>query len=100
MKNESMISNHSKGSARSFTKVLQPQLYTFFLKDTDNDEDFNEFDMDKYKSFNSERLSSRNNYFFKPKMNSKKLFEEPKFLLSLERKKIKIINGINQRTAL
>jgi hypothetical protein len=31
---------------------------------------------------------------WKPTIPSKKLFEEPKFFLSLERKKFRIINGI------
>lgn len=31
---------------------------------------------------------------WRPKLPSKKLFEDPKFLLSIERKKVRVINGL------
>jgi hypothetical protein len=43
----------------------------------------------------SQRLE--NNKCFKPKLNFKKMMEEPKFFLSVERKKIKVINGLGHK---
>lgn len=40
---------------------------------------------------------SEGSHFFRPTMHSKRLIEQPKFLLSVERKKIKSISGITQR---
>jgi len=53
--------------------------------------------MSDYRSFHSQRLDIKNSYYFKPTIQFKKMIEEPKFLLSVERKKIKVMNGVTQR---
>lgn len=44
-------------------------------------------------------MESKHNQSFRPTINFKKLNDEPKFRLSLEKKKTKVMNGMGQKAS-
>ena len=85
MNNDSHLSNFSS----STILAVAPHTYDFEFKAPDKvgSARFN-------KSMTVKVGPLREQITWKPKIPSKKLFEEPKFLLSLERKKVRVINGL------
>lgn len=81
-------------------KPLRPLIFNFFVSDRPeaNQQTLEDID-NSYRSFQSQRLEHRNNHYFRPTINPKKLNEEPRFRLSLEKKRSKAINGIAQKAS-
>ena len=66
------------------------RLYEFQLYS----EQLTKYHIEKEKAIINKAESFRQNYIWKPKMPSKRLFEDPKFLLSMERKKVRVLAGL------
>ena len=86
-------------SKTASVKPIRPLIYNFFVSERPDDQ---EQTIEKprtptYRSFYSQEVGGGKTQYFKPTINFKKITEEPKFLLSVERKKIRNINGINQK---
>ena len=58
--------------------------------------DFQVIDGPQFKSFHIQS-NNRVNTYFKPTLHNKKIMEEPKLYLSMERKKIKTANAVARR---
>lgn len=84
----------------SVIKTLRPLIFNFFISDRPehNQQTLEDLDVG-YRSFHSQRLEHHNNHYFRPTITCKKLNEEPKFRLSLEKKRTKAISGITQKAA-
>jgi hypothetical protein len=80
-------------------KPLKPLVFNFFVSDRPAASQLIIDDKDLcYRSFHSQRIEQKNS-FFKPTINFKKLVDEPKFRLSLEKKKTKVMNGMGQKAS-
>jgi hypothetical protein len=82
-------------------RPLRPLIYNFFVSERPENlqQTLDELESINYRSFHSSKIESKAGQSFKPTLQFKKLVDEPKFLLSVERKKIKIMQGINQRAS-
>jgi hypothetical protein len=81
-------------------KPLRPLIFNFFVSDRPEASQQTLEDIDiSYRSFQSQRLDHRNNHYFRPTINPKKLNEEPRFRLSLEKKRSKAVNGVSQKAS-
>lgn len=85
MNNDSQLSSFSSNEIY----IVKPQTYNFEVKLPDK---INSYTFNKSMTVRVRPL--RENIQWKPKLPSKKLFEDPKFFMSLERKKVRVINGL------
>ena len=76
-------------------KPLKPLVFNFFVSDRPEANQQTLEDIDNtYKSFHSQRLEHRNNHYFRPTINPKKLNEQPRFRLSVQKKRVKALSGV------
>lgn len=96
MKSETLVPTISQQSTTITIKPIKPLLFDFFVSNRPTPvEQITQKDDIRNQSYFSQRLEYSRS--FRPKLNCKKLIEEPNFLLSVEKKKIKVINGLGKR---